>query len=459
MKKSAYFIYTSLFLSGCSNIIDGNVERISIADITSKPNTSDVSNISDIANTQSKKRTYPEQINKSKSQPLSMKDSAKSEQTFLSNSFKEIIESALAYNTKTSPLPLTIQQREAELDAIQKGRWPTIQPSVRWMSNSSPYIGLEASYTLFDFGASSHKEKQGDIAIAVSQVDFYLEQRGIIADVITELAAITALKEKIALTSQLLKSLGELSRFAAIRVEAGFINESEPLILNLRIAELNSEIDAMEVELALKTKLLSAKLMEPISVKSVPSFLAMNSSLVETMSPESLQMKKAQLAVELAQAKLKQTESERFPQINVQGGIGLTTNSTTKNHSIGVVLNSPVSLFVGGANVNAAGAALEAAVQEANQTQVKLNTELERIALEKARLFNNRNMLKRLEHESELSVELFKSQFEAATATISDGLSVHQTLLKTRQQLVDLEAELLNLKASEIRISDGQFLK
>ena len=100
-----------------------------------------------------------------------------------------------------------------------------------------------------------------------------------------------------------------------------------------------------------------------------------------------------------------------------------------------------------------------AAQQEANQTQVNLETEWERITLERERLVKNRQTLKQLEQTSEHSLILFKSQFEAATATVSDGLTAHRTLLQTRQQLVDLEAELLNLKASEIRISDGQFLK
>lgn len=464
MKKSAYFIYTSFFLAGCSSLMDSGVERISIADITSKPPVSNAPNIVD--NTPNKKLAPKATVDKSKLQPSVVTDypiqnhNAFSSGSLSHHSFKDIIESALAYNTKTSPLPLTIQQREAELDAIRKGQWPTIQPTARWMSNSSPYIGLDASYTLFDFGVASQKEKQGDIAITSSQVDFYLEQRGVIADVVAELAEITALKEKVALTTRLLKSLEELAKFANIRLEAGFINDSEPLTLNLRIVELNSEVEAMEVELELKAKLLSAKLLEPISAKDVPSFTEMNASLLETMSnTESLQMKSAELKVELAEAKLKQTESERFPQLNVQGGVGVSTNSDVKNHSIGLTVSSPTSIFVGGANINAAEAALKAAEQEANQTQVKLNTEWERITLEKERLFKNRQMLKKLERESESSIELFKAQFEAATASISDGLRVHQTLLQTRQQLVDLEKELLNLKSSEIRISDGQFLK
>lgn len=130
----------------------------------------------------------------------------------------------------------------------------------------------------------------------------------------------------------------------------------------------------------------------------------------------------------------------------------------SKEHNVGLSLKAPTSLFTGGAIVRAAEAEYLAASQEAKQIQLKLDTELERIQLERQRLKQNRDTLQQLAKEGELALSLFKSQFAAATATVSDGLNAHRTLLQTRQQLTDLEAELLVLAASEIRISEGAFL-
>lgn len=53
------------------------------------------------------------------------------------------------------------------------------------------------------------------------------------------------------------------------------------------------------------------------------------------------------------------------------------------------------------------------------------------------------------------AIKVFGSEFEAGSATLSDGLSAYRTLLQTRQQLISLQAQLLNLKASKIRITNG----
>lgn len=366
-----------------------------------------------------------------------------------------IIQSALLYNLSNSPLPMTVQQREAEAEAIRKNHWPTVQPTASLDSSGGSYAGVNASYTLLDFGASTQRERQGDLAIDSSNIDFDLEQRGIAADVVNDVAAIAALREKATLLNRSLTELQKLTNFANIRLQAGYITESEPMLLNLRIAELKSELEANKVETALKIRLLSAKLVNPVQLSDVPSFSAMKSAIKTDLSQNALQLKQAQINVEIAQAKLKQTESERLPQVAVEGNVGVANKL---EHNVALVMKSPTSVFAGGANVRAADAAYRAAQQAERQTVVKLTTERERIELETQRLQQNRKTLQQLERESEQSVAQFYEQFQAATATLSDGISAHKTLLQTRQQLVDLEVELLSLKASEIRISDGIFL-
>lgn len=95
------------------------------------------------------------------------------------SSLHGIIQSALLYNLRNSPLPMTVQQREAEAEAIRKNHWPTVQPTASLDSSGGSYAGVNASYTLLDFGASTQRERQGDLAIDSSNIDFDLEQRGI----------------------------------------------------------------------------------------------------------------------------------------------------------------------------------------------------------------------------------------------------------------------------------------
>ena len=372
---------------------------------------------------------------------------------------QRIIESALNFNYQNSPSPLIVLQRQAESEAINRSHWPTIQPTARWDKNNKAYAGIEAAYTFLDFGVSTQREKQGDLNVHLAQIDFNLEQRNIAADILSELAIIFSLKEKNRLIQEALIGLNQLAHYADIRVQAGFINESEPLLLNLRIAELNAEKEALSAEISLKIKLLSAKLLEPVSIVDIPSFKEMKANILPVRHTAALQRRRAELNAQIARSKLTQTERSRLPQLAIEGGIGIgLSQGASKQHNIGLVLKSPTSLFTGGANVRAAEAEFRAAEQEAKQTQTKVDTELERIQLEQKRLNENRKTLLQLEKEGQHALTLFKAQFEAATATISDGLNAHRTLLQTRQQLMDLEAELLHLNASEIRISEGEFL-
>lgn len=448
---------TMVLLSACSqpapNIAPENMVRVSIAEA--------------LAPTTVQPKEAKEQVAKvslagvveNKQAPEVAKNSLKLTASDITKSpLQYIVESALAYNQQTSSMPAVLQQRMAEEEAIRKSHWPTVQPAARWGSRTSGFIGLEGGYTLLDFGVSHAREKQGAIATQIADVDMGLEQRYIVADVISEVGAIAALSQKIYLLNQALHALKSLSHYAEARLAAGFINESEPLALNLRIAELQSEQEAREVEMALKIKLLSAKLLVSLDKSQIPHFSSINASLApqEHDVNHALVLQKSQLNVAMAEAKLKQTERERYPQINLEGSLGVSRHSNGQNHAIGVALKSPTSLFSGASNVRAAEAALLATQKEQQQILVKLSTESERIMLEQTRLLQNQQTLRQLEKKSQSSIALFKQQFDVATATLSDGLSAYRTLLQTQQQLVDLEAELINLKAAAIRISNSK---
>lgn len=369
-------------------------------------------------------------------------------------SFLSIINSALEYNRGVSSLPSVIEQRKAEADIIRKNNYPTIQPVARYYSRTSPYIGAKASYTLWDFGSSKHREKQGELGVDNSKLDFLIEEREVIASTVESVVKISALVENSQLLSSSISSISKLSGFADVRFNAGMSSVSESNTLNLRLAELKSELDAINIEIALHLDLLSAKLMSPITLSDIPSLYNITSQILPNLGNESLQLRQAEINKQIAHAKFQQAESDINPHLVLDGEVGrFTSGNSIKN--LGVSFQLPTSVFARSATVNAAESAYKAAERKVTQVQTQLRNENKRIELETNRLNNNKNTLIGLEKKGVNSIKVFDSEFEAGSAKLSDGLSAYRTLLQTRQQLISLQAQLLNLKASKIRITNG----
>ncbi|MFA9489225.1 MULTISPECIES: TolC family protein [unclassified Mannheimia] len=394
--------------------------------------------------------------NSSASLPVSTPNTVKSPslQSQGYNSFLSIINSALEYNQNVSSLPSVIEQRKAEAEIIRKNNWPSIRPVARYSSQTSPYIGANASYTLWDFGSAKHKEKQGELGVDNSQLEFFIEEREVIASTVEAVVKISSLVENSKLLSSSIASISKLSGLADVRFEAGMSTASESNTLNLRLAELKSELDAINIEIALNLDLLSAKLMSPITLNDIPSLYSITSQILPDLGNESLQLRQAEINKEIAYAQFQQAESDIYPHLVLEGEVGKATNGSSV-HTVGVSFQLPTSVFARSATVNAAESAYKAANRKVTQIETQLETENKRIELETNRLNNNKNTLLGLEKKGMSAIGVFDSEFEAGTATLSDGLSAHRTLLQTRQQLISLQAQLLNLKASKIRITNG----
>lgn len=365
-----------------------------------------------------------------------------------------IINSALEFNRNTSALPSVVKQRQAEAEIIRKNNWPQIQPVARYSSQMSPYIGLNGSYTLWDFGSSKHKEKQGELNIDNSQVDFFIEERNVIASTLEILVKISSLVENKRLLSSSISSISKLSKFADARFEAGLASISESNTLNLRLAELKSELDSIDIEINLNLDLLSSKLMSPVSLQDIPHLNNIARELLSDLGNESLQIRQAEINKEIAYAQFEQAKSDIYPHLVLEGDVGKATNGHSV-HTVGVSLRLPTSIFSRSETVDAAEAAYQAANMKMVQLQTQLDTENKRIDLETNRLLNNKNTLLNLEKKGVSAIQVFDSEFEAGGATLSDGLSAHRTLLQTRQQLIGIQTQLLNLQASKIRITSG----
>lgn len=194
--------------------------------------------------------------------------------------------------------------------------------------------------------------------------------------------------------------------------------------------------------------------MSPISLNMVPNLNNMARELLPDFGEESLQLRQAEINKEIAYAQFEQAQSDIYPHLVLEGDVGKATNGHSV-HTVGVSFKLPTSVFSRSETVDAAEAAYQAAERKVTQLQTQIDTENKRISLETNRLLSNKNTLINLEKKGVSAIQVFDSEFEAGGATVSDGLSAHRTLLQTRQQLIGIQAELLNLQASKIRITNG----
>ena len=370
----------------------------------------------------------------------------------------DIINSALEYNRNTSSLPSIVEQRRSEAEVIRRDNWPTIQPIARYSSQTNPYIGLGADYTILDFGSSSQKEKQGELNVTGSKIDFLVEERMVIATTLETLSKIAALIENRSLLKKSIDDIQRLSRFANIRLQAGVSSLSESNTLSLRLAELQSELDSLDVEINLNINLLSAKLLHPITEQQVPSLTEMHSAILSDLDSVPLQLQQAKINKDLAYSQWAQAKSDSYPHLAIESEVGRSTSGSSVK-SIGLVLKTPTSIFSSKASVSAAESAYIAKSKVVTQLEQQIDTENKRITLETERLNNNRKTLTELENNSVRAVQIFNEEYEVNNSSLSDGLSAYRTLLQTRQQLVGVKSELLNLKASKIRITSGKIFK
>ncbi|MDP8033836.1 TolC family protein [Pasteurella atlantica] len=378
--------------------------------------------------------------------------------TIKDNPLMAIVRTALRYNLAHSPLPSVIEQREFETEAIRLSRLPDIRPSASVSKDGNTFAGLSGSYTLYDFGLNNAREKQGELNTTRSRLDFSQEQRDTIADTLVSVSKIASLKAKEKLVKESISQQKQLANYAKNRLSAGLVTQSEPLALNLRLSELQTKLGAVQAEIQLNLKLLASKLGEPISIHKIPNInsLGKMASIFNT-SGDAIALRQAEVEVQTAKEKLTQTEAERYPKVILEGRTGYDSINK-KSYQANVTLSTPTSLFSSGTNVSVAEANYRNKQKRLSQLRLRLKTEYERIILEANRLKQNKLQLQVLEKDSQRSLALYRQKIDIAKASISDMISAYRTLLNTQEQLVNLENELLILKAKLIKMTEGDKL-
>ncbi len=387
-------------------------------------------------------------------QDQSVSSTHQSKSVVFKNPLLTIIQSALDYNRSQSALPATIAQHQFQEAAVRKGKYPDIRPVANITGKGKAFAGLSGSYTLYDFGRHDALQNQSELSTKLSELDFGLEQRTVMADVLKSVGEIAALREKEKLVHRVIKKHQDLISYANKRLEAGLITESDSISAKLRISELLSQVESIRIEIHLKLKLLSSKLNQPITIKDIPSLKKVNQLAQELdMQGEAIHLHQKQLKVQDAKEKLELARAERYPQIALQGRAGFQQDGKYE-YNVGINLSMSSSVFLGENTVDAAESAYMAAQKTLNNTKIKLETEFERIGLERKRLIQNRLRLKQLVVESQKNLALYLEKLELSKASVSDVLGAYRLLLKTQIEIVKINQELVVLTATLIKITN-----
>lgn len=364
---------------------------------------------------------------------------------------QSILQSALNYYEKHSSSDALIEQRKAEKTATERQAWPDIIPTASVRKNQKAQAGLEARYTVYDFGLNNEEVKQRKSEITKATWQKQLDQSKRLADTLNKVANIVELRERLILTRETLNSIEQLWRLAQDRQASGVDSGSDEMLLSIKVAELRSEISTTEKQLELQLSLLNTQLDTPVKLSNLPVLQVLLDAVKNKAlsARNTIYVQQARLMVEQAEIAVSAQKKSLYPKLVAHAGGYINYNGDTDT-DFGLSLQAPTGIFSGSAQVDAKNAALFAAQREYSQLNTDVQTELTRLDLEQDRLTQNLTVLDQLISQTEASITLFNNRFDVSKVAISDGISPYTTLLRTEVERNKALVELVSIQAARL---------
>ena len=357
---------------------------------------------------------------------------------------------ALAESDRTSPGLDLVEQRILERVATGRKRWPLIAPVAELDHDGNARGGVGATVTLHDFGRSKAQRAQADRAIELARLDLWQERIDSVQAALGYLIDASEAKALREASAASLVEITQLRQFAQSRVGAGIADKSEELLFDVRLAELRNQIAADKAALQLALGQISVSTKQSFSDASVPSLAMIEEALAASSgggrSPDLL---RARLQYALAEHQQELVGARRFPALQLRGAVLSDGRDITPTASLSLEtsdfpgLAAGPSLFAARSSVSSARANVAKVLRD-------LEVEARRISLERARLESRTASLATLAREARLSVDLFLDQQDIGGRPLTDGITVHRTLLETRRGHVSVRAGLLRLRIEEV---------
>ncbi len=356
---------------------------------------------------------------------------------------------ALRESDRTSPARDLLVQRQQERVAAGRRRWPQIEPVASLNQEADVSVGVRATVVLYDFGRAKAEQAQADRAIDLARLDLWSERIDSVREVLGYLVDAGEAQARRAASTTSLGEVAGLRGFAQSRVGAGIADQSEQLLFDVRLAELRNEIDADTAALGLALGQIASATKRPFLETALPSLVEIGDALgAVSTKGDPPDLARARLTLALAEQDLELAGARRFPSVQL-GGTVLSDGRTVTPGATLTLGTSDFPGFSGRPALLAARAALSSARAGVARAARDLETEAGRIALERVRLESRMASLARLEQEARLSVDLFLEQQDLGGRPLTDGITVHRTLLETRRNLVRANADLLRLRLED----------
>lgn len=351
-----------------------------------------------------------------------------------------------------------VLQKMTERKIIVKERWPKITPVAQIDSLGNEGIGAGASFTLYDFGRTKAALAIADNAIEQAKLDLWGERISVISEVVLEVIRASEEKAQRNAVKKSLSEVSQLSDLARTRLNAGYKDQSESVLFDLRVAELKDR----ELQHASALKIAISRIREltdeDVSEDVIPELAVIRKQILDqAIGQGSYKFRSAMIDLLTAKQIVKQVASKRYPDLLLGGGVNYKNGKLKPNLTLSLD-SSKFSAFSGGLALAAAHSALSSAESRKARVQQEDMAELKNYYFESERLKGRKRSLEELQRQGLTAIELFLHQQEFGERGLTDGISVHRSYLNSVQELNKTRADILR-NAVRAAVVNGTLLE
>ncbi len=350
--------------------------------------------------------------------------------------YAQVADAALAASARTAEAEL--MQARMRSRAADKNWLPSLGPQISLNSLSSFIATLVIDQVIFDNGRKKAEREFARADVEAAAVQLSQDQNDRVATALNLYLAAEENREKAATTSGALTRMREMERIMSKRVEGGISDMSELSVIRSKVAEL----DSLHEDATRKSRTARAELaaMTAVPVDAVQGVtpLAVPEGQVE---PLDIYLARAERERDLAQATI--ARAGFLPGINATGAI---SNRGVNGPDVTISSDSRFG-FATPDNLKAVDASKDAAGRRVAQTREDVNRRLAALREQREGHTARLGRAVALAEQGRANANVFKRQFEAGTRTVSEVVSVIETMAR-----LDAEAIAAKFTAAKVEV-------
>ncbi|WP_292019176.1 TolC family protein [Maritimibacter sp. UBA3975] len=348
--------------------------------------------------------------------------------------YEKVANATLAASARTAEAEL--RQARLRSRAADKNWLPSLGPSVSLMSLSSIVASLVVDQVLFDHGRKKAEREFARADVEAAAVALSQDQNDRVHEALSLYLKAEEARETAAASAGALTRMREMEAIMAKRVEGGISDMSELAVIRSKVAELASTREnALQIVRTARAEL-NAMSAAPLDDVHGTAEIAADTTGID---PLSLHLALTERDRDIAQAAI--ARAGLLPGISA----GAVLSSRDGLNGPNVQLSSDAGFgFSTPDNLRAVEASKEAAERRVTQAREDTNRRLAALTEERAGLVRRAARAVDLASQGQANANLFKRQFEAGTRTVSEVVTVIETMAR-------LQTEAISTKYSAAR--------